>query len=517
MADFASYYLEHVLTLWNNVVEFFRTVFSAFGKAFWTDIGDYFDKLAYASKDFDFLGWACLILVTIVNLTLIFFILFRLYLLLRRYILFRSQEVQKDMLIEEVANMKSQLEKMEDEKARILGLKLGSDIGMDLTKKDKELPALLGDKVEDKPVATGISRFTKLIDIDMKYTANPLVTRMTEDDNISLSQLVDRFVNFSASQLRLYYSKDVIRRFIAGLAASKVIILEGISGTGKTSLPYAMGKFFNNDAKITSVQPSWRDRAELIGYLNEFTKKFNETDFLAFLYEVTMRDDISLIIIDEMNLARIEYYFAEFLSIMEMPDTTEWKIEIVPSSTPDDPVNIINGKLLVPQNVWFVGTANQDDSTFTVTDKVYDRAVALELNSKADYFDAPLTQGVNWSYDYLDMLFKHNIKNQPLSEQLKAHLVTIDEFIRDKFRISFGNRILKQISLFVPVYVACGGTEVEAFDFMLQSKVLRKLAALNLPFLTKQLSDLIALLEKIFGKNNMPISTEYLKRLQRMT
>ena len=91
------------------------------------------------------------------------------------------------------------------------------------------------------------------------------------------------------------------------------MILEGISGTGKTSLPYAMGKFFGNDAAIISVQPSWRDRSEMVGYLNEFTKKFNETD-LKELYETTYREDLNFIVLDELNLARIEYYFAEFLS-----------------------------------------------------------------------------------------------------------------------------------------------------------------------------------------------------------
>ena len=103
------------------------------------------------------------------------------------------------------------------------------------------------------------------------------------------------------------------QHFFQDLHPSKTMILEGISGTGKTSLPYAMGKFFGNDSKIIAVQPSWRDRAEMIGYLNEFTKKFNETEFLEAIYESTYRDDICIIVLDEMNLARVEYYFAELL------------------------------------------------------------------------------------------------------------------------------------------------------------------------------------------------------------
>ena len=92
-----------------------------------------------------------------------------------------------------------------------------------------------------------------------------------------------------------------------------------------------MGKFFKNDAKIISVQPSWRDRTEMIGYLNEFTKKFNETDFLEAVYEATYRTDINFVVLDEMNLARVEYYFADFLSLLEMPHPSEWLVDLVPT------------------------------------------------------------------------------------------------------------------------------------------------------------------------------------------
>ncbi|MGB4126996.1 MAG: hypothetical protein WBK92_02350, partial [Bacilli bacterium] len=73
-----------------------------------------------------------------------------------------------------------------------------------------------------------------------------------------------------------------------------------------------------------------------------------------------------------MNLARIEYYFAEFLSIMEMPNPQEWYVEVTKTADEMNPVQLVNGKLLIGQNIWFFGTANNDDSTFTITDKVYD-------------------------------------------------------------------------------------------------------------------------------------------------
>ncbi|MDD4316357.1 MAG: hypothetical protein PHC84_04290 [Clostridia bacterium] len=507
MADFAKYYLDFVWSLGENFLKFFEAVFIAIAHVFSKDIPDYFFKLGEAIKGFDVLGWITLFLVTIINFVLAFFIFYRLFLSLRKYIFIRHKEVEKEELLEEISKLKEQTEQLALEKNKIFSLKLN------------ELNAFSGEiggaKKEEKEVKGIEGRFTKLAAIDKKYNNNPAFINMSDSDMLTLEELVDNFVFYSASQLKLYYSKDVIRQFIAGLATSKVIIIEGISGTGKTSLPYAVSKYFFNNALIVSVQPSWRDRAELLGYLNEFTKKFNETDFLSGLYEATYRDDMNFIVLDEMNLARIEYYFAEFLSIMEMPDTSEWKIDIVPSREDGDPKNLVDGKLTVPQNIWFVGTANQDDSTFTITDKVYDRAVTIQLNEKGKYFDAPITQPVNFSHDYLDSLFNKAMTENELSQQALDKLEKLDDFIQKKFKIAFGNRILKQIKLFVPVYVACGGAESEGLDFMVMTKILKKFTSLNLVFLTKELTELVTLMEKLFGKGKFSKSIEYLKQLQK--
>ena len=201
---------------------------------------------------------------------------------------------------------------------------------------------------------------------------------------------------------------------------------------------------------------------------------------------------------------------------MEMPDVSEWKIDLVPSALPSDPKHLINGKILVPQNVWFIGTANKDDSTFTITDKVYDRATTIILNSKAEYFDAPFTEPLDLSYDYLNTLFKSAINNYKLGLDTLTKFKKLDDYIQDNFKITFGNRIMKQINIFVPTYMACGFSEYEGLDYMLQTKILRKFETLNIAFLKKEIDGLIALLAKLFGKDNFKESVNYLKELQRM-
>lgn len=435
---------------------------------------------------------------------------------LRKYIRFRKREIEKDELVDEIAVLNNRVFDLVEEKNKILALRINQIGGTEAYARQADMERGTSSLKGKRPALQSDSRFVKLTQVDKDYEISSEFTVMQSSDMVNLPELIDRFIKYSASQLHLYYTKEIIARFFAGMATSKVLILEGISGTGKTSLPYAMGKFFNKETSIISVQPSWRDRAELLGYLNEFTKKFNETDFLKAVYQAGYSDKPNFIVLDEMNLARIEYYFAEFLSVMEMPDVHEWKIDLVPASEPSDPKLLINGKLFINQNTWFIGTANKDDSTFTITDKVYDRATPIVINNKAELIDCDYTNNVQMTLDYLDELFKKAQAEITMSTKVMDSFKKVDEYIQQNFKIAFGNRIMKQIKLFVPVYVACGFTEVQGLDYMLANKILRKFESLNLSFLHNELDGLIELLDKLFGKNSFKVSIEYIEDLKKM-
>lgn len=511
MTGFTQFYIRFLEQLWNNIVYFFVTIGDLIARIFYKDwaVDGYYQLFIENSANWNVLDYVAFIFVLIINVGFVALIIFLLYLLIKRYIRFTKKEIDKDTLVEEVSLLNQKVVELIDEKNKILAMRV-SQIGVGT-------PGLTAyDAPSSKKRQESESRFSKLIEVDHLAIDSPTITSMTSSDLVELSELVDRFINFSASQLNLYYKREIIARFFAGLATSKVLILEGISGTGKTSLPYAMGKFFQHDTSIISVQPSWRDRAELLGYLNEFTKRFNETDFLKSVYASSYSDTINLIVLDEMNLARIEYYFAEFLSVMEMPDVNEWKIDIVPTSDEYDPKNLINGKILIPQNLWFVGTANKDDSTFTITDKVYDRAITIALNQRADLIDAPFTEPISMTYEYLEELFKRVQTGYNLSDTAQKGFEQLDVFIQDKFKIAFGNRIMKQIKLFVPVYMACGFSEFDGLDYMLAFKILRKFEMLNLTFLKNELNELSALFDKLFSKEQFRVSKNYIEDLKKL-
>lgn len=393
---------------------------------------------------------------------------------------------------------------MSAEKDRILSLKV-SNIGNDEAS-EKE-------GGQEGAIKEGESRFYKLTEIDRLYEN---YVEPVYDSEITLEQICDRFRDFAASRLKLYYEKKIVRLFFAGFSTTRLLILQGISGTGKTSLPYAVGQFLDNPATIASVQPSWRDRTELFGYFNEFTKRFNETEVLKKMYEATFNDNIYLTVLDEMNIARVEYYFAEMLSILEMPSRKNWIVDLVPSGWPSDPKHVVKGRFNLPVNMWFVGTANNDDSTFAVSDKVYDRAIPININTKGIPFEAPDTDKLFVSASYIESLFKKAQEEHKVKQENLTKIEKLDDYVIQHFRLAFGNRIVKQLKEFVPAYVACGGTEIDGLDYVLANKILRKFESLNLSYIRDEVDGLVSYLNELFGEENMGESEEFLLRLKKL-
>ena len=356
------------------------------------------------------------------------------------------------------------------------------------------------------------SRFYMLTEIDKEYER---YKAPDYDNELSLKEICEQFRDFSAGALHLYYDIEDIRRFIGGLAVTKLIILQGMSGTGKTSLAYAFGEFLDNKTVVVPIQPMWKERTDLVGYYNEFTKRFNETTLLYKMYEADYNDEIYITVLDEMNIARVEYYFAEFLSLLEIPNVDGRNLDVVADKREDDPKLLqSNGKLRLPTNMWFVGTANNDDSTFAISDKVYDRAMVLNLDKKATPFEVKEYSSKKISATHLEELFKRAQREFDITDRNLRRIKKLDEYMIKTFHITFGNRIMKQIRSYVPVLVACGGTELEALDDILARKVFRKLESKN-PVYVKQMADgTRAYLDELFGENKLPLCKEQIRLIE---
>ncbi len=509
-----------------SFVQFLLEVLRQFFGGFWTVISgffggivdvvnvlDYFAIFDKYSGGFSVVAWILSILTVLVIIAILVAIVMLIVLLIRRRIQAHRAIANQIALVDEVGKLNQQVIRLTKEKDRILAIKAGAP---DLPYINLDAAAGAGEEEEDSRILKeGESRFYKLTQVDAQYVDYDRESEVF-DNEITLEGIVERFRNYACSRMGLYYETRVIRLFLAAFSSTRLIILQGISGTGKTSLPYAWGKFLENDSQIASVQPSWRDRSELFGFFNEFTKRFSETEVLKKMYEATYTDKVYLTILDEMNIARVEYYFAEMLSILEMPSRDEWIVDLVPSGWPSDPKHVIDGRFNLPVNMWYVGTANNDDSTFAISDKVYDRAIPINIDTKGVKFDAPFTENLNLSYKHLEQMFDEAKETYKVGEETLAKVAALDDYVIEHFRLAFGNRIVKQLRDFVPVYVGCGGTEVDGLDYVLTNKIFRKFEGLNLAFIRDEIDGLISYLSELFGEENMQEAKAYLRRLKKL-
>lgn len=359
--------------------------------------------------------------------------------------------------------------------------------------------------------------FPGLSKLDVKYDGFAVDSVPTDD--VTLEEICVKFRDYLAKQEKLYFDLDIIRIFISGLATSHFMILEGLSGTGKSSLPRYFAKFVNGSVLFMPVQATWRDKTNIIGYFNDFSKTYKETDFLVQLYDANYNPDrISVFVLDEMNISRVEYYFADLLSVLEYPKE-EWKLRLM--QLPHNfiaPVKIEDGCIKIPNNAYFIGTANKDDSTFTISDKVYDRAITMDFDYRNDPFEVEGEGNtINLSNSKLHSLFDETLNNEEyqLTEDDLKKFEQVSDFVYEQFDITFGNRILNQIETLVPVFMACGGKKEDALDFLLSRKILVKIEGRFEEYVKGALKQLLTLLNKTYGTNKFKRSEKIINSLMR--
>ncbi len=500
MNVYSEFFINFMKPFFEGIVMIFKNI--ALGLFQMFNVLNYVDVIKQYGNELSGGGIVIIILTALCLLVIYGVIIFLIVLLVRKIVKYHKNVARQEAMVDEIDRLNVDVVRLKEENEKFLSM---TDPEKGEVEYDEEGNII--NKLQE-----GESRFFKLTKIDEAMaTYQPI----QYNKSFTLEQFCDQFRNFAASQMGLYYTIDMIRLFIASFASNRLIILQGISGTGKTSLAYAFGKMIKNESTIASVQPSWRDSSELFGYFNEFTKRFNETEVLAKMYEATYKEDVYITVLDEMNISRVEYYFAEMLSILELPSRDQWVISLVPSAWENDPKHIEAGQFRIPDNMWYIGTINNDDSTFMITDKVYDRAMPIQIDDKCDPFEAPKTDAMELSSKYLEELFKKAQEEHAVSADVLDKIGQMDRYVIDHFRMSFGNRIVKQLKEFVPAYVACGGKEIAGIDYLIAHKILRKFEQLNLSYIKNEIDGFIDYMEELFGKDNMPECVTYLQRLKK--
>lgn len=249
---------------------------------------------------------------------------------------------------------------------------------------------------------------------------------------------------------KLQISKILLRRYHLALKTRKFVILSGISGTGKTWLTKAYAEAIAAKYLLVPVAPNWTTNEDLLGYFNPIDKDYHHTEFSHFLeqaakeYEKAKADKHTPIpyhlVLDEMNLARVEYYFAKFLSVMEVRmRERETEIELAPGK-----------KVLLPPNLYFIGTVNVDETTHNFADKIYDRAQMIELEINRDDLEKYLVE----------------LKYREILMQIWDSLHEV---------APFAFRTLSEIKSYITEAEVLGVSQNDALDEQLLQKILPKL------------------------------------------
>ena len=377
-----------------------------------------------------------------------------------------------------ISNLQVAATHLEASKREVAALEHARQI---LTRRLDELHAEVGKYVDSSKELSPLQYFITEFDEKSDYNTPPSRVNPPRD----LAALADGVRASLAGGIDgrpLYYTAADIRSYLAGMAASRLILLQGISGTGKTSLVRAVAKTLGAGFRSISVQAGWRDRTDLLGYYNAFHRKFYKQPCTEALYEAgtpRRQDRPFFILLDEINLSRVEQFFADFLSVLEEPDESKRRIELMSEAMGRKPLLMPDGRHLpIPPNVWFVGTANHDETTTDFADKTYDRAHVLAPSKDDQRLTgqaAALPTQAGWLLERFAEASKHYEAESNKARKWIADRSPFAEALSQHGKIVMGNRLDQQIDRFVPAAIAMKGKLGEALDMVLETRVLRKL------------------------------------------
>lgn len=310
----------------------------------------------------------------------------------------------------------------------------------------------------------------------------------TEDEDNALELFQDYLMGEG-----FFYSPRTLKAFHTSLKVQNInpiSVLAGLSGTGKTQLALQYARFFNFYSEHVAVQPRWDSKDDLLGFYNFLEKRYQPTELVKALYYFhQIRNDsdspMMMVILDEMNLARVEYYFSEFLSKMELRGNDR--------NYPNEKSKISIGTQLnsrdffVGSNVVFVGTMNDDESTYSLSDKVLDRANVLHFGKPQKFEDNihynqvdPISISASTFNDWCS---QENFPNR-FPETLRTKINTLNEAL-DSVGKAFGYRVNKSITQYIQMYPGikrAANREEQALVALadqIEMKIIPKLAGLE--------------------------------------
>lgn len=352
---------------------------------------------------------------------------------------------------------------------------------------------LINERITEKELIDDLLKMMRIYKTYKKIFIQSAVREneeFSEKQDIQAVEIIDNIKKYIKSK-GFIYPDGLIENFYLSLKTKPFVLLAGISGTGKTRLVRLFAEALKCKYKLVSVRPDWSDGSDLLGYKNiqgkfvpgaviDYIKKANENP-----------DEIYFLCLDEMNLARVEYYFSDFLSKMEtrrregVEFVTDKLLDSDTFEYEDDREKY--GDIIIPENLYIVGTVNMDETTHPFSKKVLDRANTIEFNEV--YLDNFLfSDDVDTVLDALPFKVNNDFLkaqyltlndciegNEELLKDIIDKLVEINNILQEA-NLQVGYRIRDELCFYM-LYNQREGLLDEniAFDFQLMQKILPRI------------------------------------------
>ena len=345
------------------------------------------------------------------------------------------------------------------------------------------IPEEIYAKVEDKLLKTSsVEKIGESVETDLQNNPNKMrenVSANTEgtkweeelieiDVSEKTDELIIKSMDYHSQKRNLFYNvKDFVNIHTA-LKCSSLVILSGLSGTGKSAIVdiYARALGINNTGNpdenrllFIPVRPSWNDDSDLLGYVDlvHMVYRASDSGFVDFLVRAQKEENknkLFIVCFDEMNLARVEHYFSQFLSLLERP-ANQRELQLYDKQYSGRLYNSTEypNRIKIGDNVKFIGTVNIDESTYHFSDKVLDRANVIQLDvlnyanmwTKTKYASLG---NINWTIDdYNSITVTNSDEDMQLVHQLLWDIHTLLHSANSKYGV--GPRIVKSIEMYL--------------------------------------------------------------------
>ena len=274
------------------------------------------------------------------------------------------------------------------------------------------------------------------------------------------------------------YTYNQLSNLYLSLKTKPFVILAGISGTGKSKIIRLLADAIQADYTLISVRPDWNDATEILGYKNLDDKFIKGQLTKTILKAQQNKNKPHLICLDEMNLARVEYYLSDYLSIIESRKKVGQ--DIITDNIVQYKENNENISLHIPDNLYLIGTVNMDDTTFQFSRKVLDRANTIEF-SDVDldnlFFESnEEVESLKLSNDFLKTTYLKTmdieLEYRDYAKEVNKKIIEINEILK-KSQKQFAYRVRDEILFYlVENKKADLLDEDTAFDYQIMQKIL---------------------------------------------